>query len=541
MDDFGGNKGQASDNNDNNEIKNDFHISSDAPVNAEADNNYESQPVIQDVMKAPVQDIVVAGPTATPEQTFDDSMELGPELINTPEPNYPEPPETDSIQVSTEPAQDQPIVQPEPVVPAPVISEEPTVSETTDIQEAPVAAEAPTVPEATVAPDALVESVAPVAVAAAAAATSAVTAQPFNQTPIHIDGEVNPEDIKKSHKNSLKLAILISFGLLLFLIGGSVSAYTFWYSNPKKVVYDAVSSLMTADAMQMNTTTTIAFTPSNALGGFSVKKITFNTISTNAPSQSMDLGVEVAYSDKTYTVGAKGMYLDNGDIYFRLDNILESVEQAFGSQMITQTVKDEINNLQNKWVRFAVSDMTKLSAEMAKTYQCTLDTYKSVNKDKAMQNEYVALYEKSPFLTIDETNVQSKDGNYGYSVSVDAKKFVSYARSVSESDSMKELNKCDTSTSNSTSSISDQQAEESITPMTGKLKTVIWVNQWTHSMSKIDFSYTDNQSSYGVTVDMNADVKVDNSLKVTAPDQPMSYDDWQAGINKVMQNIYSSY
>jgi len=237
----------------------------------------------------------------------------------------------------------------------PVVPEVPIVQEVLAVQETPVApAAAP---------------VAPVAPVAAATAT-----QPFNQTPISINGEVKPEDVKKTHKNSLKLALLISFGLMLFLIGGSVSAYTFWYSNPKKVVYDAVSSLMTGDAMQMNSTTTITVTPSSLLGGFSVNKITFNTITTNAPSHSMDLSVEVAYSGKSYTVGAKGMYLENGDMYFRLDNILESFEQAFGSGMITQTVKDEISKLQNTWVRFAVNDMTKMSAEATKAYQCVLDT-----------------------------------------------------------------------------------------------------------------------------------------------------------------------
>ncbi|MFZ2125367.1 MAG: hypothetical protein WA087_03140 [Candidatus Saccharimonadales bacterium] len=522
MDDFSSEKNSAPDNNDNAEVKNDFHLEADASINTEVANN-ELQPVSQDVMKAPADDIILVEPTSVPEKAFDNSMELGPELIiPTPETTYSEPPKVDSIQASNEPVQDQPPVQLEPVMPvAPVIPETPIIQDTSAVAETSATPEAPVVP----------------VVAVAAAAVS----QPFSQTPISIDGEIKPEDIKKSHKNSLKLAILISFGLLLFLIGGSVSAYTFWYSNPKKVVYDAVSSLMTADAVQMSSTTTVTVTPSSSLGGFSVNKITFNTITTNAPSQSMDLSVEVAYSGKTYTVGAKGMYLDNGDMYFRLENILESIEQAFGSQMITQTVKDEISKLQNKWVRFAVSDMAKMSAEATKTYQCVLDTYKSVNKDKAMQNEYVALYEKSPFLTIDEANVQNKDGKYGYSVSIDAKKMVSYGRSISSSDSMKELNKCDTSASSYGDSISDEEAAASISKSTSKLKTVVWVDQWTHSMGKIEFSYVDNESSYGVTVNMDADVKVDNSLKVTAPDQPMSYDDWQAGINKVMQNIYSNY
>lgn len=537
MDDFGDGKNQLSDSNDNNEAQNGLHIEVNTPEVNNVENT-ESQPVVQDVMKAPIQDVVPVESAAIPVQTFDDSVELGPELIDSmPDQTYPEPPSIDLIQDS-----DQPVNQPQTELEQSV-TVPPIVSDVLATPEISTVPETPAVQETTAATGAPIAPVIPVAVAAAATATATATAvaQPFNQTPISIDGEVNPKDIKKTHKNSLKLAILISFGLLLFLIGGSVSAYTFWYSSPKKVVYDAVSSLMTADAVQMNSTTAVTVTPSNSFGGFSVNKITLNTIATNAPSQSMDLSVELAYSGKTYTVGAKGIYLENGDMYFRLENILESIEQAFSDQTITQTIKDEINNLQNKWVRFAVSDMTKMSAEAAKTYQCVLDTYKSVNKDKAMQNDYVSLYEKSPFLTIDEVNIQNKDGDYGYSVSIDAKKFVSYVRSISNSESMKEINKCNTSTSTYADNVSDQEAEESVTSLTSKLKTVIWVNQWTHSMSKIDLSYSDNQSSYGVTVDMDADVKVDNSLKVTAPDQPMSYDEWQAGINKVMKNVYPRY
>jgi hypothetical protein len=463
-------------------------------------------------------------------------MELGPELINTPEPTYPEPLETVSVETPAESVQqDQPSVQSEPVIPvSPAMPEAPTISE------APIVAETPIVPEASVTSGATSESAIPVAVVAAATAAT-VTAQPFNQTPIHIDGEVRPEDVKKTHRNSLKLAILISFGLLLFLIGGSVSAYTFWYSNPKKVVYDAISNIMTADAIQMNSITTITIPSSSSTARFNINKVTLNTITTNAPSESVDLSVEVSINGSSYTVDAKGMYLDNGDIYFRLENILDSIKQAFGDQLVTQTIKDEISNLQGKWVKFSVSDMTKMSAEAAKTYQCVLDTYKTVNKDKAMQNDYVSLYEKSPFLNIDEANVQNKDGDYGYSVSIDANKFVSYTRSIGDSASMKEFNKCSTSTSSYTSSISDEEAAKSVSEFTSKLKTVVWVDQWTHKMSKIDVGYSDSESSYNVVVNTDIEVKVDDNLTVTAPESPMTYDEWVTGVNKVIQTFYSTY
>jgi hypothetical protein len=480
MEDFGNKDSRFSSDSDNAAAQDDMHIQVNTPEVVE---NTEPKPVVDDIIIAPIQDIIPVEPTVETEPSKDQLLA-----------------EDEQVEPKLEP---KPELEPEsePIEPQPTVSES-------------IASTVPSAP-----------TYSPV--------------QPI-ENPNPVNSEVTVETVKKPKKLGRKLLALIIVGILIVIIGGSVSAYTFWYSNPKKVVYDSISGLLTSDAMQLYSTTTVAMSSSTSASSFSINKVTVDTTVTNSPSQSVDLSVETTLGGKSYTVGAKGMYLSSGDIYFRLENILDTVKSAFGTQTISPAIQDEINNLQEKWVKFSVSDMTNMSADYAKTFQCALDTYKSANKDKALQKEFATLYEKSPFLTVDENNIQNKDGNYGYDVSVNAKELVAYARSIGDTNYAKDLGKCSSSFSNSTSSASDANIEESINSSMSKVKTTLWVNQWTHAMSKISVEYKDTQSTYYSTVTTNADVKVDNNLKVTAPDQSVTFSQWQSDLNKLIQSFYGN-
>ncbi|NTW61507.1 hypothetical protein HGB24_02370 [Candidatus Saccharibacteria bacterium] len=377
-------------------------------------------------------------------------------------------------------------------------------------------------------------------VAPPVASEASITVLPTEK--IKVDGEIDPDQIKQAvkKKRGLKFFVILIILMTVLLGAGGASAYTFWYSTPKKVFFDAISRTMNYDAMQVSSTTTI---DTGSDTNFGISKITLNSITTDKPSESVDLGVEINMNNKLYNVGAKGMYLDSGDIYFRLDNITAAVQEAFGDQAMPAAITDKVSELEGEWVKYTIADMNSASKEVATAYQCMIDTYKRVNKDKAMQSSLAANYEKYPFFVINENFVQNRDNNYGYKVTIDAGLMADYIDSLKNIDSVKELRKCSgevlptdtTSASLSTDSIN------TLNSYLNKFNTTVWINQWTHDLSKVDMTYSDNQSSYSVAMNMTADVKIDGNLKVTAPEQSTSFSDWQKSFENLVSQFYDSY
>lgn len=365
-------------------------------------------------------------------------------------------------------------------------------------------------------------------------------------TPEEIQAAIALEPEKKKFFNfSKKMSIILIASAALLLIGSSVSSYVFLYSNPKKVVYDAISGMLKASAFSVNSTTLMTVGSDEVDSEIttqaisSIEKITVNYVSTNKPSGSVDVGVSLSYNDKSYSVAAKGMFLETGDLYFRFDNILDSLQQAFGDQTLPQELKDQISALEGTWVKYGISDIRKQSEEAANSYQCALDAYKKLNKDNIYQAEYFSLYEKSPFLVIDESSVQNKDGKYGYSISIDAQLLYDYSQSLSEIDSNKEIAKCLQMDDISSDQIKiDDQQMSDMQKALDKINMVMWVDQWSHSMNRVEVSYDDNQYNTKISINNDSKIVIDDKLTIVAPAQSKQLDEWLKDVEKLYQTYY---
>ena len=342
---------------------------------------------------------------------------------------------------------------------------------------------------------------------------------------------------------SKKKKIFIGVGVALLMAGISASAFASYrvYQSPEVVMMGAVSHLMQADHIQANTIVTSDQV--TEFGGMSVKikKVTVNNKTDYTPANGTDAEIELTVNDKDYKFGGSVINIASGDIYFKLDGIVSTVEDIVkesgemtenGAELNVTILKE----LEGKWVKFAVADMKKLGAEYGDTYKCTLDAYKQYGTDKAMTEEVINAYRANQFITT-KGDAKYTDGMIGYDVELERQKLKDFTKAFQKTAIYKKVAACDKTNTvpgdeDATTSDSIDETIDEVDSAYSSVNT-LWFGQWTHELRQFDstVAYTpeDEKPSTTKTTTM---MSYDETVTIEPPKDAMSFEDFQA---KVME------
>lgn len=311
-------------------------------------------------------------------------------------------------------------------------------------------------------------------------------------------------------------------GVVALLIGGSASAYYFLvYQNPNQVLYDAYMHLQAAKVVQAKGLVTI----DKDIGGVKLKTVTYATNYDNGPNMSLDVTANMEVSGAAVAVGGKGMFTQDGTLYFQVTGLYDAIDVALKNQASTQQLtaaqKDAVKKIQDQWVRITMDDIKKSSPDTATAYQCVLDAYKKHKDDdpKIAQD----MYKANPFIAV-KGSMGTKNGNYGLRLNFDADKYKAYLKAAKDTAVYKDINACNKNAASSTDDSQDYTALSG--ENTTNTAVIVWVSQWAHELKQIEYNGSVGTGSDKVAYSGTLDFAYDKTVKITAPSDTINLEEF---------------
>lgn len=345
--------------------------------------------------------------------------------------------------------------------------------------------------------------------------------------------DVSPE--QENHKKKKPLFIVGIILAILIVIGGGVGAFAFfsWKNSPDTIALDIFSSLM----KEKNVTTTgkIKLTNNGLSSSYDSVEISLKNIINSDANASLSADVTIK-ADEDRRIGLSGIYLSNGDLYFKLEDksdayspafelkdILDSmsVDSAASASLISTEEIFDMSDLDGTWWKISIPEIAEVLSEyfgsaigsmVDSIYSCTTDAMKEIYQNS---NDQVELYKKNNFLSLKE-----KSKNV-YDASIDRNKFVSFINGMSETSGMKKLNSCLGSLSALSGSISANITDEENIAEKIPSTFVISTNDQ-RQLTKIAFQ-SDNDDS---RMDIDLSFEYNGYTNVSAPSESTSVADY---------------
>lgn len=346
--------------------------------------------------------------------------------------------------------------------------------------------------------------------------------EPIAPTPLSSVISSGPQSNKK------KWFILGGIGAVIILIVAAVLVYFLWYQKPEKVLGDAVGQFVTAKNM--------TFTGSLSTESDSNTLALSYDGAVNGKSSAIDMTAKIDASGQKFSIPLS-LSGDPQQFYFKLSG-LEDLEKQFVTPYLTMygvttaqqaQIDKLVRDIDGQWYKVTSDDLGDDSTSKAKT-SCISNQIEKIRTDSATQKELSALYKSHPLFTITKS-LGTKDGSIGYQIrpvsDKDAKPFF---EALSKSKFFKDLQKCDSSIKIDLSDFNDTTKD------TDKSTIQVWVNQWNHQLTGINFDSNDSSSPAKFVFTP----KVGEVKSVETPKDAKSINDLKTEIQQLMTSLMGS-
>jgi hypothetical protein len=336
-----------------------------------------------------------------------------------------------------------------------------------------------------------------------------------------------PSGFSKFLKNK-KLVIGVIVAILIVVVGGgSTYAYVSYFQNPQKVITDSLVNAFTAK--------TSIYTGTIISDSSGVKVTVDITTKTNSLTGSFDAKVTVVANGKTYIVNGSALYDQSGNIYFKVQNLADIIAEAksgmaiLPSSPISVAVDKIVAKIDGVWVKISSDDVKQFSAETASSQTCINDTIKKFKDDKVAITELADVYSKNQFIVV-EKDLGQKDGSLGYQIKSNNTVAKTFAEGLKGTKVYKSLNDCDKTfvVDTSTMNIADD--------LTGGGTINLWVNMWSHQITKIEL----NSNSDGSKLSATILPKYNQSVTISPPSETISLAQLQTYIDELTSSFSES-
>lgn len=340
----------------------------------------------------------------------------------------------------------------------------------------------------------------------------------------------------RRNKPSRKKWVFLGLGsaLLLALLGGGAFAYT-QYQKPENVVLDSVTKAMTAHAVQAKMTIKSPYKYETNGYKISLTQLTLNFRGNTDPRYDQAAVLELSVNDKPLKVTGKSLLDSNGDVYFRLDDLEQSLHQTYeilGEQDVPSVIIDALKPIQNKWVRYSIDSYRKNNEAGAKAMTCLLDNYKKYAKDDAFNKEIKKKYEAHQFVRSIDSGT-SRDGLSQYEVSIDQDVLKAFTSDIDTTQFAKDLKACSKSgdqdtpiTDDYTRGIPGVSTYDSATSeWKFPTKIHLLIEPWTHTLRRIETDTTIKNDSVSTNVTTSTELSYDQ-VELKAPSDAVNFEEW---------------
>jgi hypothetical protein len=332
---------------------------------------------------------------------------------------------------------------------------------------------------------------------------------------------------KKPRKKGLIIGIVVAAALAL--IGGSGAlAYNVWYSNPQKVITDAIFNAVTAK--------TAVFTGSVSIDSDTTKVAVEITAHGAEKSGDLSAKLKVTYAGKDFSIDAAAVYADSGDIYLKAENLGDVSayikEQFAGTSAATKlnaAVDKLVAKVDGTWIKIGSDDLKLYSESYSKTQTCINDALTKFGSDSAATSDLSALYQANQFILI-KKDLGSKDGSIGYELGTDKDKAKSFVAGLDKTKIYTALHDCDDSFTLS----ADDLSTESTSSATGTVE--VWIDAWSHQFTKVNLTVTSEGTKAIVTLLPTFGTPV----TVAVPSSSTTFTQLQADLTDIYTDAVSS-
>ncbi len=332
----------------------------------------------------------------------------------------------------------------------------------------------------------------------------------------------------KPKMKNLKMWIIIA-SAVVFLFGGTASVYGFWYSNPKKVVTDGITNLFFVK--------TAVYEGDITVDGGTYKVSVNATANQGEVAGSFAATTSIDYSGNKYNLDGSIIYDKNGDIYFKIGQ-LDSIYQQFKTTFNNSTIDKLVAKIDNKWIRISNDDISSISSDYTKTKTCVSDAMNKYKEDKSAISEISTLYSNNSFINIDK-ELGQKDGSFGYEIKIDNKAVKTFADGFKNTKLYSSLSSCGDSTIDIGSYIDDAGSGSIDNGGTGTVS--LWVDMWSHKITKVAYHGQTEGTSYSPKVTMDAILKTDfdKVVNIDSPTDYISLKDLMSDISDIFSEVLS--
>jgi hypothetical protein len=304
---------------------------------------------------------------------------------------------------------------------------------------------------------------------------------------------------------------LLSFAVVLLAL---ILTYVYWYQHPNKMVSDALVNTLNAKSLSFTGTVARA-------GSTKVDVAVDGGVSAAGGTVNAKFGFDV--QGKKYTFEGSGMTNDKSDLYFKVKNIDDLVNNYRAAIPATsRPLFDQIiTKVNDKWIKVSANDVKGYSENVAKAQKCTIEAVKKLQSDQATKAEIEAVYKSHPFIVIDKS-LGSRGGSTGYALKTNPSETKGFTQAYKTTILYNTLKSCDSGFVVKSDDMFSGSAN--VAPMTFN----VWIDRWTHRLTTVET--TRGTTAIALHPTFNAPVTV------TTPQDATTLEQLQKDVQSLVQS-----
>jgi hypothetical protein len=320
----------------------------------------------------------------------------------------------------------------------------------------------------------------------------------------------------KRRRKGLWVGIII--GIIVVLLGaGTAAGYFFWYQNPDKVVHDGLINAIKSKTRAYNGQILIQMGEGNSARlEFSGKD--------KAYAGELSAKLTGSFLGQDIEVEGDALMADNGDLYVKFqhtDRLLDYMKPV-GDEgtKLRELTEQLVAKIEDQWIRISVEDLKEFSPSYAETQQCFKEAFKRIESDATIMSEAADVYGQHRFVNVAES-LGERDGSLGYRLELDEAKLKDFTMAFEDTELYGQLRACDEDAASfETDKINDDNS-----------RFELWVNKWTHEITKVRNESKDASSSYLLEMSTQFNQPVD----VAAPEAALSLSELKADFEAIAE------
>lgn len=295
-------------------------------------------------------------------------------------------------------------------------------------------------------------------------------------------------------KNRKRLFII--GGIIVVLLAVVVAAWLY-YSNPKKVMADALAKTLSADTGSLKGTATFDSKDQNTPVKMSID---FDAAQSKEAGK-IDAKAKMSFGAADLNIDAS-LITTKEDSYLKINNAKQlsqfATVLAGGNQEMAKAFDPLMQQIDNRWI-----EINQQEQEASPCSAALLQAKLSNDDQKTLKK----LFENNQFLKTKDVGSSFSEHHYSLTFDKNAgQKFLDESLNLASFKKIKEA--CDTDSVATYLKKTSESTDEKPT-----VKAELWVNRWNHKPTKIMISAEDSEA----TLSLTSDIKLGDTVTINKP------------------------